>query len=169
MNTLDENTRAVGSSAYFGERGNWFIAIAITRDGDALSRSNFACMEKALRALDAVKNWTGDDAPIQTERFTHWAVGWCDYLLVNSECKEAVALADKLLDKLDDYPILNEEHFSEEEMNEANEVWSNCYDAKERVAYIRARRRQFEFHDFADMLGCLRGKYFSGYASELLS
>lgn len=39
---------------------------------------------------------------------------------------------------------------------------------RERVEYIRKHRSQFEFRDFADMLGCVRGKYFAGYASELI-
>jgi hypothetical protein len=126
-------------------------------------------MEKALRALPSVKEWAGDECPIQTERFSHWAVGWCDYLLVNPECKDAVALADKILDKLDDYPVVNEEHWSNLETEEANQVWKDCYRVKDRIAHVRKHRSQFEFRDFADMLGCLRGHYFNGYASELLS
>jgi len=35
-------------------------------------------------------------------------------------------------------------------------------------ALIREYRNQFEFRDFADMLACARGKYFAGWAGELL-
>jgi hypothetical protein len=64
---------------------------------------------------------------------------------------------------------LDESDFSEVEQEEANETWRNCYDVSERVKYIREHRSQFEFHDLGDMLGCVRGNYFAGYASELLS
>lgn len=169
MITLDTNTRNVGSSIYSGERGDWFIALAIHRDSDPLSRSNFECMQKALNALPAVKEWAGEDSPVQIERFSHWAVGWCDYLLINPECKEALELANRLEEKLDDYPVLNEDHWSELETSAANDVWRDCYNAKGRVSYVRKHRGQFEFRDFADMLSCLRGRYFSGYPGELLS
>jgi hypothetical protein len=56
------------------------------------------------------------------------------------------------------------------ESEEANRVWKDCYSAAERVAYIRERPDQFDgnFQSFADLLACVRGKYFAGYASELL-
>ena len=50
----------------------------------------------------------------------------------------------------------------------ADETWKNCYDEKERIAYIRKFHYQFDFRDFADLLACVRGKYFAGYASELI-
>lgn len=55
------------------------------------------------------------------------------------------------------------------ERDEANEVWANCYSENERVDYVRKHRGQFEFRDFADMLGCLRGKHFAGYSSGLIN
>ena len=55
------------------------------------------------------------------------------------------------------------------ETEEAERVWRDCYSASERIAYIERNRSQFEFRSFADMLGCVRGNYFSGYASELIS
>ena len=54
-------------------------------------------------------------------------------------------------------------------MEEANRVWTDCYDDTERVKYIRDNRSEFEFRDFADLMGCARGTYFAGYASELLN
>jgi hypothetical protein len=57
---------------------------------------------------------------------------------------------------------------SEVETEEANRVWESCYSDKKRIQYIRKHRSQFEFNSFAEMLGCCRGKFFNGYASELL-
>jgi hypothetical protein len=168
MKTLSQNTRAVGSSAYWGEHGEWFIAYAMHRESDCLTRSNFRCIEKQLRALPAVKERAGDDSPIQIERFSHWAVGWCDYLIIHPECKPAIELADAIIESLDGYPVVNEDDWSELESEEAQTVWRDCYRVKERIEYIREHRSSFEFHSLADLLGCIRGKYFAGQPSELL-
>lgn len=169
MKTLNDNTREVGSSAYFGERGNWLIACATHRDSDTVTRSNFTVMRDTLNALPAVRDWSGDDCPVAIERFNHWAVGWVDYLLIDPACGEAVTSAEELLTRLEDYPVLSDDHLSELENNEAQIVWRDCYDAKERLEYIRKHRSQFEFHDMADLIGCARGRYFAGYAFELLT
>lgn len=169
MKTILENTTDCGSSAYFGESGDWLIACSIHRDSDCLSRSNFEVMQSTLNALPSVKNWEGENHPVSVERFSHWAVGWIDYLAIHPNCAEAIAEAEKMRARIEDYPVLDETHFSNMEMEEANQVWRDCYSAKERIAYIREHGSQFEFHDFADLLGCVRGNYFAGYASELLS
>lgn len=163
MKTILENNRAVGSSAYFGERGHWLIAAAVHRDSDTLSRSNWISFGKALEAMAPVtQGWI-------IERFHHWAVGWIDYLIIDPSCTALVAEAERLRASLEDYPVLDEEHWSQLEDDEAQTIWRDCFRDQERVKYIREHRNQFEFRDFADMLGCARGKYFCGYASELCS
>lgn len=169
MKTLSENTTDCGSSAYFGESGNWLIVYSVHRDSDCLSRSNFEVMQKTLNALPSVKDWQGEENPISIERFSHWAVGWVDYLVIHPDCEEAIAKAEEMQAAIKDYPILDETHFSDMESKEADEVWRNCYNTKERIEYIRKHSSHFEFRDFADLLGCVRGNYFAGYASELLS
>ncbi len=104
------------------------------------------------------------------ERSSHWAVGWVETLLVHSSADpRLLALCDDTLAKLDGYPVLDENDYSELETEQANTVWRDCYSVSERAKYIRAHKSQFEFRDFADMLGCVRGNYFAGYASELIS
>lgn len=157
MKTLLENTRAVGSSVYFGDRPDWLIVLAVHRDSGTIDRSNFQVAQKMLEAEGAT-----------VERFNHWAVGWVDYLIVNPACPDLVAIAERIRERIDNYPILDEFHQSQLESDEADQVWRDCYDPAERVAYVRKHRNQFEFRDFADLIGCIRGKYFAGYASELL-
>ncbi len=103
MNSIAQNNSAVGSSAYWGEKSDWLIAATITRDSDCLGESNWAVFQKALNALPAVKDWPEDESPVQIERFSHWACGWIDYLIINPACKEAVALANELREQLDGY------------------------------------------------------------------
>lgn len=159
MKTINENNREVGSSAYWGERGDWFIVSAQHRDSDCLTRSNFCSFQKLL----------GDEGTA-VESFNHWAVGWVEYLLIDPTQTELVALAEKTREKLEDsYPVLDENDFSELEMDEANETWKNCYRPAERIEYVRKHRSQFKFRSFREMLECVRGLYFCGYASELLN
>lgn len=129
------------------------------RDSDALTRSNFTCMLKALG---------GESDTVQVVRESHWAVGWVEWIAIHQDDEKALRIADEIQAKLESYPVVNEDHFSSIEEEDANETWTNCYSPLERVKYIREHRSQFEFHNLKDMLGCVRGKYFSGYASELL-
>lgn len=130
-----------------------------SRDSDALERSNFICM---LRALG------GESETVLVIREGHWAVGWIEWLAIHETDSKALETADQIKAALADYPVVNEDHWSMLEDEEANEVWTNCFNDRDRIDYVRRHRDQFEFHTFADMLGCIRGRYFCGYASELL-
>lgn len=149
-------------SNYAGETWPDYYSSGVgqSRDSDALERSNFKCMLELLG---------GESETVIVVRENHWAVGWVEWIAIHQDDSEALKAADKAQASLGTYPVLSDEDYSEEEMNEANEVWQNCYDAQERVEYIREHRSQFEFQSFADLLACVRGKYFCGYASELLN
>jgi hypothetical protein len=151
--------------SYFGATwpNSYSAGVGQSRDSDALERSNFACM------LDALGG--GSDI-VTVVRESHWAVGWVEWIAIEAdgtpESDKALRTADDLQDGLKDYPLINEDHWSNLEYEEANEVWANCYSWQERIKYIRNHRSQFEFHDYGDMLGCIRGQYFAGYPSDLL-
>jgi hypothetical protein len=110
----------------------------------------------------------GESETVIVVRERHWAVGWVEWIAIHESDDKALQEADAIKAALEDYSVINEEHWSETEREEANEVWRNCYSPEERIAYIREFRSQFEFHDYRDLLGCVRGEYFAGYASELL-
>lgn len=159
------------SSAYWGDKPDWLVVAFTHRDADCLARSNYRCFIRALggKGTEGLKGSQEINDNVAIEEATHWAVGWVQYLIIKPEAKELVAVADKILEGLEDYPLINEQDFSELEMQEANEVWANCYRPKERIEYIRKHPSQFEFRDYQDLIGCVRGKYFAGYASELLN
>lgn len=158
------------SSAYWGERSHWLVASHNNRDADCLTRSNWRCFIRLLggQGTEGAKGSQDINDNVAIEEANHWACGWVQYLIINPEATDLVALAEKTLERLEDYPVLDEQDFSELETEEAHEVWQNCYRPKARLKYIREHRSQFEFHDFKDLLNCARGKYFAGYASELL-
>lgn len=138
----------------------WFPVIGQNRDSGALDRANFDATLKALG---------GQSETVLVIRESHWAVGWVEWIGVHQSDSVALRTADDIKGALEQYPVVDEFLFSEYEQTEANEVWLHCYRAAERVEYIRKHRAQFEFRGLADMLQCIRGKFFSGYSSELLN
>jgi hypothetical protein len=97
-------------SNYFGETWEgYYIFLSQTRDSDALTRSNFTC------AIEQI----GKGIAVSHER--HWACGWIETILIPEENTQALAIAEKILDKLENYPVLNEDHYSELEYTEEQE------------------------------------------------
>lgn len=148
--------------SYFGETWPDYYSSGVgqSRDSDCLEESNFATM---LRDLG------GESETVLVIRESHWAVGWVEWIAIHATDDRALQIADRNVDRLQDYPVLDELDFSEHETEAANRVWADCYSPKERIKYIRENSSQFEFHDYGDLLGCARGKYFAGYASQLLN
>mgnify|MGYP001442215662 CR=1 FL=1 len=141
-------------------RQSWFVApVGRNRDSGPLDESNFAV---ALKILG------GESSTVEVHRFNHWGPGWFELILVAPDSIE-FREAERIEGSLADYPVLDEMDFSERESDAANQTWKNCYGNKDRIRYIRKKRYQFEFADFRDMLSCVRGNYFSGYASELIA
>ena len=95
--------------AYYGEHGDWLVTLGVTRDSDAVERSNWQFITSGI--LTAYP----DDASI--EEMGHWAVGWVKYLLVKPD-SPAVKVMEEWAEQLALYPIADEEHY---EMLVANE------------------------------------------------
>lgn len=138
------------------ERQHWLVVpVSESRDSGALERSNFRTAQKSLPNAER-------------HEFGHWACGWFAILLVEPDTADAKA-AEEIECALADYPVLCDEDFSELEEEDARETWANCYTDASRLEYIRENRSQFEFRNLADMIACVRGKYFAGDASDLLA
>lgn len=137
----------------------WLNVLTRSRDADILTESNFDC------ALDQLG---GESDSVEIFRFGHWACGWWESLAVRKGSESEIK-ALEITEKLDSYPVLDDQDFSEREMQEANQVWSNCYSVKDRVEYIRNNRSQFEFWNLKEVFAVVRGEYFNGYACELIS
>lgn len=97
------------SFIYYGDREGWLITLSVTRDSDALERSNWDVITGPILAAHP------EDAAI--ERMSHWAVGWVDNLLVRPGSPAEAAMAEWSR-KLDSYPVADEDHYGMLEMNE---------------------------------------------------
>ena len=138
---------------------NFLILMSRSRDSDVLSESNW---DRALKELG------GESESVRIDRIGHWACGWYELLSVD-ENSELIYKAFEIEAALEDYPVLDDEDFSEREQIEADRVWESCYSDRDRIDYIRENRSQFEFQSFRALLSCARGEWFGGYASELLA
>lgn len=147
----------------------YFVApVSRNRDSDILTESNFDQQWEALSAHSADVPGVDESSP-QIVREGHWLCGWVEWVAIHESNESALRAADKIAERIDRYPILNEDDFSRREDESAQKVWAECYNMKERIAYLRRHRNQFEFYSFADLLAVARGRYFNGYASELLA
>ena len=147
---------------HVNNRENWLLApVSKNRDSDCLARSNWQSFIAMLG--------NESEETYEIHRFGHWGNGWFEIILINPNNEKLIIIGNEIESALADYPVINEQDFSEMEMNEANEVWKNCYNPHDRINYIRKNRSQFDFHDFSDLWNCVKGEYFSGYASELIN
>lgn len=103
----------IGDDSTPGE--DWMVVIGRNRDSGILDRHNW---EEACRILPE-----GDD--VQIHRFGHWACGWLEVLLVRPGT-DAAATGEKIGARLEDYPILNEDRYSEMEWDETCKAWEGA-------------------------------------------
>ena len=144
------------------DQQDWFVApCTVNRDSDALQRSNWEVMVKSLKETDP------DEADWEIHRFGHWANGWFEVVLLRPE-SAAHLDAESMAQALEDYPVLDEMHWSELEWDEAAEIWANFYSDTDRVDYLRSQGHCAE--TFADLIATARGNTLTAVdsPSELL-
>lgn len=123
---------------------DYFVTpFGVHRDSDILTESNHdyavAALRKACEAAgvdpdapmpgsrparpDALWDWAEHSA-IVTPESSHWAVGWVRGLYVHKAAPEAVLRkADELCERHENYPVLNEDDFSNREYEAAMDAW----------------------------------------------
>lgn len=135
-------TRALPMGRIIFETGYVLAGFGIHRDSDALDESNYAVAMRAL--LEAVGQdpmdlttfdsfrrtpYEAEDlVPMMVGSWGHWAVGWTEELLIRADNAALVAEADRLLARLEDYAVLDEEHYSAHEWETNHpDADDNCY------------------------------------------
>ena len=102
-------------SEYIGERyDNCFVVYTHHRDSDVLQESNWRSI---IRHFDA-----NPHINYKVVRASHWAVGWVEMILVEDHDIASVCFAELIQTALRDYPIFNEEDFSELEAEAVDEI-----------------------------------------------
>jgi hypothetical protein len=157
---LSNTRKGLGGAGYSNEELgiSQFIMLAVTRDSDTLSRSNWEVISNKML------NEFPDDVHI--ERFNHWACGWIDYLIVEAwvygpaedyigsavQATEAAIAAEDWLLKLKQYPVANEEHYSQMESDELDEYLKNWYAGHNMTASYPMRDNDRLRHDVQSWL-----------------
>ena len=93
---------------------DYYVLLGQHRDSSVLQRSNF---QLALEMLG------GESDGVLVARASHWAVGWVESLFIHCEDADKVAVGEEIEESLSQYPILDDEHYSELEESEVMEYW----------------------------------------------
>lgn len=108
------------------DQQNWLVLpCGQNRDSNALDRSNFEC---------ALEELGGESDAVEIHRFGHWACGWFEIIIVDPASEKA-AIAFEIEAALENYPVLNEEHFSELEYSEVSDYWARM-SVRDRIEYL---------------------------------
>jgi hypothetical protein len=95
------------------DRDHWLVAPVIrNRDSGTLTQSNWECQLDALELAQA---------EYEIHSFGHWANGWFEIVLVHPDHIDVV---EEIEAALIDYPILDEEHYSNTEWEAVHEYWN---------------------------------------------
>lgn len=98
---------------YFGNTLEGFkVSIYRSCMGGILEDSNFNVFLKRLG---------GESATIQIKRVGFSGDGWYEFIAIHESDTEALELASKMLEDLDGYPILDDDHF----LNAENEYYTS--------------------------------------------
>lgn len=146
---LDSLENYSGDDQYF----DWYMVVGRSRDSDPLEESNFAT---------ALKQLGGESETVQVMRVGHWACGWIEEIMVHPSDTVAVAKAQEIKDSLEEYPVLDEQDFSEREYEAALETWENCFTQRQRIEFMRKHERDFHWRDLASMISDSRGRSYHG-------
>lgn len=111
------------------DRQHWLVA-PVTRnrdDGEPLTESNWATFLTRLG---------GEGNTVEVHRFGHWACGWLEIILVDPADTERVKLAGDMANALSDYPVLDENDWSEREDAACALAWNQA-SIRDRLDYVK--------------------------------
>jgi hypothetical protein len=99
------------------ERASWLVSPCfLNRDSGPLERANWKAALAELERVDPSAEG------YEVDGFGHWACGWFDVVLARPNTAAAAAL-QRLADRLEVYPSLDDHALEQEEEREASEAW----------------------------------------------
>lgn len=143
--------------SYFGAEWSDYYSAGVgqSRDSSSLERSNFICMLQELG---------GESETVIVVRESHWAVGWVEWIAIHESDGRALAIADEIASNLADYPVIDEDHWSNLEYDEICSYWAQMsvreraeYCARAGLSIFAARRDYLPNDDDGALYELLRG------------
>ena len=110
------------------------------RDSTILENCNYQAILHELKELDYEVNAKNDfktqESPkVYDFRARHWACGWVEYIIVERDAHNAVLeRACEILSALADYPVYDEEEYSNKQNEEIHDYWLRM-SLKERIEW----------------------------------
>lgn len=114
----------------------WHVALGHHRESNTLDKSNFIVFHDKLGSLPRVsvddtinagsywlKRSFLDIDGVQIVRESHPLVGWVEWIAIHESNTAALELAQKLMEQLESYPVLDEEHWSMMETEVVDNFW----------------------------------------------
>jgi hypothetical protein len=124
---------------YIGD--SWYdyysAGVGQSRDSDALERANFAATLFRLRIVESPDGDGDGGASVIVVRESHWAVGWVEWIAIHESDDAALTVANDIQKRLENYPVIDEDLWSQYEDEECRQVWEDCYNERERAEYLR--------------------------------
>ena len=112
---------------YFGASWpDYFAFLGQHRDSDSVTRSNF---------MVALERLGGESDTVRVVRESHWLVGWVEWIAIHESDTATTEAAEKMLSKLEGYPVLSDDHWGELEYGEACDYWASM-SVRDRAHYI---------------------------------
>lgn len=113
--------------SYWGDKSNWLHSgIGQSRDSSLVEQCNWLTYVTELSRLCYEREEETEDV-FAIERQSHWAVGWVEHIVLNPTKQFALEYNQSVAERLEEYPILDEELLSQLETEDALETWQNCY------------------------------------------
>lgn len=120
-----------------------------TRDSEIMTESNFACIKKDMEQFiekgdfpdpNAILDEYGEERPsdwFYTWSAGHWACGWVEYMMVRKDApEEIIEKADEIYCAISDYPIYDENDYSERQDEAMWNYWKSM-SMRERIQYCK--------------------------------
>jgi hypothetical protein len=122
------------------DKQDWLVVIGRNRDSDCLANSNFDCAFTSLG---------GESDDCEVHSFDHWACGWLEIIIVRPDT-DCARTAEEIESSLANYPVLDEDDFSQRENDAYDEAW-NSWGAREfRQSLVKALDLDEDTEDLLD-------------------
>lgn len=169
-NNLSPYTRP---SSYVGATWEgWFCGgFSCHRESDLLEKCNWETVVGELRARgvnigegvlgDSLWTRADDDAQpdVVIVRESHCLVGWVSWLAVKPTAYTALAMLNQFVADVDDYPVLDDDAFSNLEWDTAADYWESL-DWRDRLDYLECRGCSIGVSaDWRDAMRAVRGDF----------
>lgn len=114
-----------------------YVVLGKHRDSDILTETNFTVALERLQALETKLGGSNDEIPwVRVERDSSDLVGWIEHIYIADDApEELLDYAEDMLRKLDGYPVLDEDRWSQAENDAIYDYWKNASD-REKIDLI---------------------------------